>query len=104
MLIQVLIKKVILFFHYAGGNKDNIATYIPKLTGDYSMNTFDSKLYELDDNKQIQKIVKSLYNPNDFSTNLEGNCMYTHFTYCRDMTKKIVRQNLYNCAKHSQTA
>ena len=97
-------KKGDFILHYAEGNKDNIATYITKLTGDYSMNTFDSKLYELDDNKQIQKIVKSLYNPNDFSTNLEGNCMYTHFTYDRDMTRKIVRQNLYNCAKHSQTA
>jgi hypothetical protein len=94
-------KKGDFILHWAEQHKELINTHIPMLIENEKVGLFDDNLYELEDNKQIQNIVQKLHDPNDYSTNLEGNCMYLHFTFNKDMDKIDVRRNLYNCAKKS---
>ena len=62
----------------------------------------DDNFYELDDCKELLKIIKELYDPNDYSSFLEGNCMYNHFTYNKTENHKDVRNNLFKCAKNKK--
>lgn len=62
----------------------------------------DDDIYELDDTKNLMNVIKYLHDKNSYSSNLEGNCLYNHFTYDKNESNVDVRYNLMHIAKNAK--
>jgi hypothetical protein len=58
------------------------------------MNELINKSYNSTDCIALLNIIKKEWNINDYSSNLEGNCMYNHFTYNERVDNYNERYNL----------